>query len=341
MSVTIYDIAARADVSIATVSRVFNGSPRVSPRTRERVVKVARALNYQPNVSAQSLARQSTSLVAAVIPFLTNYFYMEVLRGMQDALDASPFDLLVYSAQKFEEVDRQLERALRRGLSEGLLLLSTPLSRTHAAALAASEQPVGLVDSLHPDFDSVAVDNEAGGYEATRHLIACGRRRIAYIGLTPAPPPAVDRRKGYEKALREAGRAVEPALVATGSYHARGSSEEVGYEAMQELLSRGARPDAVFAVSDVQAIVSDVQAIGAMHALRKAGLRVPDDVALVGFDDIKMSQYVGLTTLRQPMHEMGRLGIEKLLARVEQPGRPPSHDVFAPSLVVRRSTGAA
>ena len=333
MGVTIYDIAAEADVSIATVSRVFNGSPRVSPRTRERVMKVARTLNYQPNVSAQSLARQCTNLVAAVIPFLTNYFYMEVLRGMQDALDACPYDLLVYSAQKFEEVDRQLERALRRGLSEGLLLLSTPLSPAHAAALAASEQPVGLVDALHPDFDSVAVDNEAGGYAATRHLIESGRRRIAYVGLTPAPLPAVDRQKGYEKALREVDRPVEAALVATGSYHARGSSEEVGFEAMQELLGRGARPDAVFAASDVQAI-------GAMHALRKAGLRVPDDVALVGFDDIKMSQYVGLTTLRQPMHEMGRLGIEKLLARVERPGRPPSHDVFAPKLVVRRSTAS-
>ena len=334
MSVTIYDIADRAEVSIATVSRVFNGSPRVSPRTRERVLGVARALNYQPNVSAQSLARQSTSLVAAVIPFLTNYFYMEVLRGMQDALAESDFDLLVYSAQQPKEIDRQLDRALRKGLTEGLLLLSTPLSDEHADLLAASDQPVGLIDAQHAGFDSVTVDNVEGGYKATRHLIACGRQRIAFIGLLPEAQPVMHRREGYERALREVGRLVDPALMVTGPYQPRGSSEEGGYKAMMELLETDVRPDAVFAASDVQAV-------GALHALRKAGLRVPGDVALVGFDDVKLSQYVGLTTLRQPMYEMGHLGIEKLLCRIEEPGRPPSPDVFMPCLIERRSTASA
>ena len=334
MSVTIYDIADQAEVSIATVSRVFNGSPRVSPRTRERVLRVARALHYQPNVSAQSLARQSTSLIAAVIPFLTNYFYMEVLRGMQDALAESDFDLLVYSAQEPKEVDRQLDRALRKGLTEGLLLLSTPLSDKHVDLLDASEQPIGLIDAHHPRFDSVTVDNIEGGYVATRHLIERGRQRIAFIGLLPEAQPVTHRREGYERALREAGRTIDPALVVTGPYQPRGSSEEGGYRAMGELLEKGTPPDAVFAASDVQAV-------GAMHALQKAGLDVPGDVALVGFDDVKLSQYVGLTTLRQPMYEMGHLGIEKLLRRIEHSGRPPSPDVFTPCLVTRRSTATA
>ncbi len=330
LAVTIYDIAERAGVSIATVSRVFNQHARVSEATRARVLAVARELGYQPHVSAQSLARQKAQLIAAVIPVLSNFFYMEIIRGMQDAVADSAFDLILYAAPSPQEVDSQLERAIQKGRADGLLLFSTPLSDAYRKRLRKADLAVILIDAADPDFDSVIVDNVKGGYMATRHLIDLGYERIAHLTVVPEPPPAAQRREGYERALREAGRTVDPALIAASDRKPYGFVEEAGYEGMKILLARNASPDAVFAASDIQAL-------GAMRALREAGLRVPEDCGLIGFDDIELSRYVGLTTVRQPMYEMGKLAIEKLLARLEDPERPVSHTVFSPRLVVRES----
>ncbi len=333
MATTIYDIAEQAGVSTATVSRVFNGSARVAEATRRRVLDVAEGCGYQPHVSAQNLARQQTQLVSAVIPVMTNHFYMNVARGMQDALSESEFDLLVYAAPKPEEIGAQLGRALQRGRAEGLLLLSTQFTEEQRRRLKASQQAIVLVDAAHADFDSVSVNNERGGYLATRHLIAQGYRRIAHITVAPPePPPALARRRGYEKALRKAGRPTEAALVVASRRRRFGFVEATGHEAMQKLLRQEPRPDAVF-------VASDIQALGALRAVEEAGLRVPEDVALVGFDDIEVSAYVGLTTLRQPMHAMGRLAIETLLRRVREPEAPPKNIVLEPRLVRRRTAG--
>lgn len=330
MGVTIYDIAERAEVSIATVSRVFNRHPRVSAATRARVLAVAEELGYQPHVSAQNLARQRTHLVAAVIPVLTNLFYMELIRGMQDAVADSDFDLLVYAAPSPQEIGSQLQRAVQKGRADGLLLVSTPLNDAYRKRLRHGKQPVVLVDEAHPDFDSVSVDNRKGGYMATRYLIELGYARIGHITVAPEPPPAAQRRQGYEEALREAGRPVDERLIVASDRKPFGFVEEAGYEAMKTLLARKGGVDAVF-------VASDIQALGAMQALREAGRRVPEDVALIGFDDIVVSRYVGLTTLRQPTYELGRLAIEKLLTRLQYPDRSVSHTVFSPRLVVRRT----
>ena len=333
LGVTIYDIAEKAGVSIATVSRVFNKHARVSEATRGRVLAVARELGYQPHVSAQSLARQKTHLIAAVIPVLSNFFYMEIIRGMQDAVADSAFDLILYAAPSPQEVDSQLERAIQKGRADGLLLLSTPLSDVYRKRLKNAGLAVILVDAADPDFDSVAVDNAKGGYMATRYLLDLGYARIAHITVDPEPPPAAQRREGYERALREAGRTVDPALIAASDRKPYGFVEEAGYEGMKTLLNRNVAPDAVF-------VASDIQALGALRALHEAGVRVPEDLGLIGFDDIEVSQYIGLTTLRQPMYEMGKLAIEKLLARLEDPDRPISHTVFSPRLVVRSTCRA-
>lgn len=334
MGVTIYDIARKADVSIATVSRVFNKSPRVSPATRDRVLEVASRLNYQPHASAQSLARQNSHLISAVIPVVANYFYMEIIRGMQDVLLDSEFDLIMYAAPKPEAVGSQLERAAQKGRSEGLLVLSTPLTDQRVRRLKDSKRPVVLVDALHPDFDSISVDNRKGGYMATTHLIEQGFERIAHITISPDAPPAADRRRGYEDALTEAGIEIDRSIIAASDKKPFGFVQESGYEAMMTLLSRSPLPDAVF-------VASDVQALGAIRALTDNGIRMPDDIALVGFDDIQASAYVGLTTLRQPTYEMGKLAIEKLLQRIAQPEHPTTSAVFSPSLIVRTSSVAA
>ena len=334
VSVTIYDIAEQAGVSIATVSRVFNKHPRVSDRTRERVFEVAERLDYQPHVSARSLARQNTHLISAVVPMMTSYFFMEVIRGLQDRLDESDYDLLVYASRTIGKVDGQLARAAQKGRADGVLLCSTPLTDKRLERIRSAATPVVLVDSFHPDVDSVSVDNRRGGAIAAQHLIGLGRERIGVILPHLDSVPARNRREGLIDAFREAGRSVDESLfVVCGEERDHGYSREAGYQAMQQLLARADRPDAVFAASDVQAL-------GALKALREAGLQVPGDVALVGFDDIRTSAYVGLSTLRQPMYEMGKLAIEKLFRRIAEPDRPPSHTTFTPRLVPRETTGA-
>jgi LacI family transcriptional regulator len=332
LAVTIYDIAERAEVSIATVSRVFNGHPRVSPPTRRRVLAAAEEMGYEPHASARSLARQTTHLISAVVPMLTSYFFMEVIRGMQDRLEESAFDLLVYASRTLERVDAQLARAAQKGRSDGLLLVSTPLTAERARHLKSSGRPAVLVDSQHPDFDSVSIDNRKGAAEAVRHLLALGRQRIALILPNPESGPAISRRRGYEDALEEAGVPLDERLVWTSpEQELHGYTREAGFEGMKALLARGPAPDAVFAASDVQAL-------GALWAARARGLRVPEDLAVIGFDDIRTSAYVGLSTLRQPMYEMGKVGVEKLLRRIADPSLPTSHTQFTPRLVARHTT---
>ncbi|HEX8386726.1 MAG TPA: LacI family DNA-binding transcriptional regulator [Rubricoccaceae bacterium] len=339
MSVTIYDIADRARVSIATVSRVFNDHPRVSSATRSRVFRVAEDLGYQPHASAQSLARQNTQLISAVVPMMTSFFFMEVLRGIQDRLDESSYDLLVYASRTLNRVDGQLSRAVQRGRSDGLLLVSTPLTSDRARRLTASRCAVVLVDSTHDAFDSVSVDNRRGGFEAVRHLVEGGHERIGLVLPVETSVPASERRAGYADALAAAGIDLDERLVVSAEWDLdqHGYTRYAGYCGMKTLLERFAgdpagRPSAVF-------VAADVMALGALRAAHEAGLRLPDDLQMVGFDDTASAAYVGLTTLAQPMVEMGKLATEKLLRRLREPETPPSHTVFAPQLIVRETSG--
>ncbi|MEM1127043.1 MAG: LacI family DNA-binding transcriptional regulator [Bacteroidota bacterium] len=333
MAVTIYDIAERAGVSIATVSRVLNNHRRVADRTRRRVLSIADDLGYQPHASAQSLARRQTRLVSVVLPMMTNYFFVEVMRSLQEYLAEHEFDLLVHASATLDGVDAQLDRAVQKGLSDGILLFSTPTTEARTQRLRRCGRPVVLVDCAHPGFDSVTTDNQAGGYLATRCLLDLGRRRIALLMANPASVPSKDRAAGYRRALCDAGLVADERLIAVSTDDAEhGYTEYGGYVSMQRLLAHSDdRPDAVFATSDVQAL-------GALRAIQEHGLQVPHDIALIGFDDIQISRYVGLTTLRQPMAEIGRQAAKLVLQRIEAPERPSSQTVFAPRLIHRSTT---
>lgn len=331
---TIYDIAERAEVSTATVSRVLNGSARVSSETRERVEDAARALDYRPHVTAKSLARQKTDTLAVVIPVMANDFYVNVLRGMQEALDqsATEFDLIAFAASNPQQASNQIDRASQRGRSEGLLLLSMTPSQEGAERLMKGDLPVVLVDAEHSEFDSVSMDNVLGGYLATQHLIDEGFGRIGHITVPPSESVAAAQRlEGYKKALREAGRSVEDALIVERGEPPYEFREETGKEAMGVLLDRSRPPDAVFAVSDTLAL-------GALEAAQERGVAIPDEVGLIGFDDIRVSRYIGLSTLSQPMRELGKRAVEKLLRRLQDRQRSPSSTVFKPSLVARTTS---
>ncbi|WP_420455172.1 LacI family DNA-binding transcriptional regulator [Rubrivirga sp.] len=340
MPVTIYDIAEGASVSIATVSRAFNGHPRVSETTRQRVFEVAQSLGYEPHASAQSLARQNTNLVSAVVPIMTSAFFMEVLRGIQDRLDASSYDLVVYASRTLDSIGGQLARAVQPGRADGLLLISTPLADDRARQIRDSGRPAVLVDAHHPEIDSVTVDNRRGGAIATRHLLARGHGRIGLVLPVAGSGPSDRREAGYRDALAEAGVEADPDLVVHAEWDLvhHGYTRYAGYRAMRALLQRfEGRDDGPTAVF----VAADVMAFGALRAVREAGLRTPRDLDVVGFDDIEPSAYAGLTTVRQPMYEMGQLATEHLLRRLDAPGAPPAHTVFAPDLVLRETTGEA
>jgi len=331
---TIYDIADRADVSTATVSRVLNEEPGVAPDTRNRVLEVAEEVGYHLHASAQNLARQRTDTIAVVVPVLANYFYMGVLRGIQDALAATEYNLLVYTPSHPNDMEEQVQRATQRGRSDALLLLSGQLDSDVLSHLETATQEVVLVDMRHPDYESIFVDNERGGYKATRHLIDLGYERIAHLTAGhPAPPPARERQKGYERALAEADGAVSGPIIARRGKEPFAFAKEGGYQAMKDLLGRDVLPDAVFAASDMQAL-------GALRAISEAGYRVPQDIALIGFDDVEVSQYVGLSTLRQPLRDFGTLAVEKVIGRLRDPDRAVSSTMFDPELVPRQTCGA-
>jgi LacI family transcriptional regulator len=338
MAVTIYEVAKQAGVGIGTVSRALNDSPKVSPQTRARVLKVIKALNYQPHALAQGLARKKTHTLAILIPFFTGYFYVELLKGIQQAAAEHKYDLILYCIDDLSKKDTYLKRALQQRRVDGVLLISLSISESYAKEFKRRELPLVFVDAFHPDFDSITVNDQDGAYAAVRHLIQLGHKRVAMITGHLESTPAQHRLSGYKRALAEA-RITSPARMIVSSDALSGEAaavndgfnKEAGYFAMQNLLARnGERPSAVF-------VASDVQAIGAMKAVRESGLRVPEDIAIVGFDDIELASYVGLTTVRQPMFQMGKQGVERLMALMEDPSLPRQHVRIQTELQVRES----
>jgi LacI family transcriptional regulator len=236
------------------------------------------------------------------------------------------------------QAEYYLRRSLHRGHVDGVMFFSMKFPEAYIAKFQQIALPLVLVDTYHPEFDSIRVKNHEGAMQATRHLLSLGHRNIAMINGSLEAQPARERQEGYRQALEEAG--VEFSMdkvVITGTGKQDGFNREAGRASMREVIGMRKRGQGVTAVF----IASDVQAIGALEAARELGLRVPEDIAIVSFDDIELARHAQLTTMRQPMHEMGMLALEKLLYRMKNPSAPPSLTTFLPELVVRRSCGAA
>jgi DNA-binding LacI/PurR family transcriptional regulator len=328
----IADVAARAGVGVATVSRVMNGSASVRPATRERVLDAIKALNYRPSSVARNLSLQRTMVVAALLPWFTNPSAVQRVRGIVDGLSSSSYDLMIFDIESEARQRRAFELFDRGDRADGLLVVSTLPPEQEVERIQAARIPCILVDAVHPALPSIAVDDVAGGELATRHLVELGHRRIALIG---DPPPEFryewsrDRTRGYERALRQAGIEVLSEYVREGT-----RLLHVARAIATELLSLPERPTAIFASSDTQAL-------GALEAARGLGIRVPQELSIVGFDDIEVASYVGLTTVRQPLAESGRRGAELLLRALG--GRPVDlrTELLPLELVVRGTTGPA
>jgi LacI family transcriptional regulator, galactose operon repressor len=328
----IADVAALAGVGVATVSRVLNGRGGVRASTELRVVEAIKALNYRPSSLARSLSLQRTMVVAALLPWFTNPSAVQRVRGIVEGLSGSSYDLMVFDIESEDRQRRAFELFDRGDRADGLLVVSTLPPEAEVDRLRAAGIPCVLIDAVHPHFPSIAVDDVAGGEIATRHLLQLGHRRIALIG---DPPPEFrfewsrDRTRGYERALAAAGIEVRPEYVREGT-----RLPHVARAIARELLSMPDRPTAIFAASDTQAL-------GVLEAARASGISVPEQLSVVGFDDIEVAGYVGLTTVRQPLEESGRRGARLLLEALDGGSGAPLGELLPLELVVRGTTGPA
>jgi LacI family transcriptional regulator len=327
--VTIKDVAAAAGVSYATVSRVLNGYDHVSPEKRARVLEAAEQLGYVANLQARSLAGGRTGVIGVLLPGLDNQYMALVAQGIDEAVSTAGYELMLHTAHRNRTDASMVLAALTRGLTDGLLLLVHLPPLEYLEKLHAQHFPYVVVD--HAGFDAfsstVTAMNWQGGYDATRHLIELGHRRIAHVAGTPDISSAAERLAAYKQALADCGLPFDPALVQTGEFERLG-----GFQAAARLLALDEPPTAIFAANDLSAL-------GVYDAARERGLRIPDDLSVIGFDDILSAAFVHprLTTIRQPLVEIGQAAARLLLQRIEDPQRPRDTLVLPTELVIRDS----
>jgi LacI family transcriptional regulator len=326
---TIYDIAAKAGVSIATVSRVFNQSTSVSQKTRNKVLKVAESVGYHPQAYAQGLASKKLNTIMAVVPVMSNYFFMEILGGIQDKLTQLGYELSIFNVTGTgDSFFEQVEHVIRRRAAEGYLFISIHLNPDQWDKLQKYPVPITLVDEFYDGFDSVSVDNVQGAYTATKTLLDAGYKRVGMISALESSKPIKDRIKGYRLAFEESEIPLDSKLIVCGDTDYRdGFTERGGYTAMQQMIELHSEVDACFCSSDIQAV-------GALKAMEDLELSIP----LIGYDDIEISEYIGLSTVRQPMRDMGSIATQTLLDRMKNEGKAISQTMYSPQLILRKST---
>lgn len=333
---TLEDIARKAGVSRSTVSRVINDHPSVRDDVRKRVMGVIQTTGYHPNAAARTLASQRSNMIGLVLPrsvgnFFADPYFPRLTQGIAQACNQYNLTLGLFLVSTKEDEEKIFPRVLRNGYLDGILLQSGQVGDLLIDRLIDSGIPL-VVAGRPPVAKSVSyidVDNVSAAFGAVSHLIRTGYQRIGMINGPCDVTVGIDRKTGYQKALVERGRDVVDALIAEGDF-----TEAGGYYAMRQLLPAG--PDAVFSASDIMAI-------GAMRAIREAGLRVPDDVALVGFDDLPLATIPTpqLTTVRQPIDQFGFQAVEILIDLIDNGLYPPRRVIMDTELIIRDSCGAS
>src|SRR5580704_3536107 len=331
MPATIRDVAREAGVSVATVSRVFNNSGPVHEETRARVREVAGALRYSPNSAARSLITAKSNTLGVLLPDLYGEFFSEVIRGIDQTAQHNGYHVLVSSSHETQE---HIEGAIRamRGRVDGLIVMSPDIDGSTLAANLPDSLPVVLLNCAvdGTSYDAISVDNFGGAYAMVRHLLTTGGTRVAIITGSSRNYDARERLRGYRAALRDAGAEQQEGWEIAGDF-----TETGGYRAAREIAALSPRPTAVFAANDAMAI-------GALSAFREVGLRVPEDIAVAGFDDIPMARYMSppLTSVHVEISELGARAMGVLLAAVHEKNRHERQQLVLPTtLVVRQSCG--
>jgi LacI family transcriptional regulator len=328
---TIREVAKAAGVSSTTVSHVINGTRFVSEGVRVRVLTAMHALGYQHNVLARSLRRGETRTIGLILPDSANPFFAKVGRGIEAAAFDRAYSVVLCNSEGNLAREEHYTEVLTQKQVDGIIFVAAGDRTGSLSLLLDRGVPSVLIDRDLPDakVDAVLADNRQGGYLATRHLLALGHRRIACISGPSNISPSADRVTGYRQALADAGLPVDETLILRGDFHL-----ESGWAAASELLRRPAPPTAIFACNDLMAI-------GVIRAAADLARRIPEELAVVGFDDIELAAYCvpPLTTVLQPTTGMGRRAVQLLIDRIADPELPHRREIFPTILTVRASCG--
>ena len=335
MNLTLEDIGRLAGVSRSTVSRVINDQASVSPDVRARVLEAIRRTGYTPNAAARSLVSGRTGVIGLVIPsrvhsLFEDPYFSRLIQGISAASNLARKTLSLFLFQSEEEEAELYPRVVTAGFLDGLIITATRMADPLLARMAVGEIPIVMVG--RPDVEGVSyidVDNRGGALRAATHLCGLGHQRIGLLGAPVSTTAGQDRLNGFMEGLAVCGLPLHPGLRVDGDF-----SEASGYDAMRQLIEQ--RPDAVF-------VASDTMALGALRALREAGIRVPRDIAIVGFDGLPSSESAipALTTIRQPVTETGTRAVHMLNDLVAGVATAPMVEVMPVELVIRESCGAS
>ncbi|NMB11003.1 MAG: LacI family transcriptional regulator [Firmicutes bacterium] len=342
---TIYDVAKIAGVSVSTVSRVLNDSGPVSDETRKKVEEAVAAVGYRPNPSARSLRTQKTDLIALIVPDIINEYFSVISRGVQDVVEQHGYHMLLCNTDGNENAEIDYMQMLENGRVDGFIITPPGPNLNQNAddylrSLGRADKPFVMIGDRLGETgvcDIVTADTSVGTREAMMHLLESGHSMIAYLGGPEAKSVATNRLKAYKQGLSRRGLSVNKELIYETDLSLQG-----GYETARRMIdqwrsspskSAGSIPTAIFAVNDMVAI-------GVIMALRDYGLRVPEDVAVVGFDDVPLASFIQprLTTVAQPKYDLGRLAAERLMLQIADTGEPKRKIILPTRLVVREST---
>jgi DNA-binding LacI/PurR family transcriptional regulator len=331
-SITIRDVAKKAGVGVGTVSRVLNRNPAVRETTRLKVLAAIEELEFTPSPIARRLSLGKTMTVAVIAPFFVRASYISRFRGLDTVFAESEYDFILYNVETTTRRDHYFRELARSDKVDGLLIMSLNPTDNTVDGFKNANIPTVLVDATHPRLSHININDFKGGYNATKHLIDLGHHKIAYISdhMHENPfnfQPVIDRYRGYRQALEDAHIPFRP------EYHRQGElSRQTAKKLAIELLTLPDPPTAVFAYSDTQAF-------GALRAAEELNISVPEQLSIIGYDDIEIAEYLHLTTIRQQLFQSGVQGAQLLLEEIHNPGKPPQSIVLPTELIQRKTTG--
>ena len=330
-SPTIYDVADLSGVSISTISRVLNSPDKVNSETQKRVMEAIDQLGFVPKAEARARAMKSTNRIGVITPFFTAPSFVQRLRGVAARLSRENYELVIYPVDSEGQLQGYLSSIPVMRNLDGLIIMSLAVENLEVERLLSNKMETVVIEFSHDQLNSIVIDDFQGGRLVAEHLIQKGYRSFGFLGDIEPPErniihPVRSRLEGFQSMLKDAGQQI-PAKNIKQAFYAHESSREAAHE----LLTMPNRPSAIFAASDNQAL-------SIMKVARQLNMRIPDDVAVVGFDDIDMADYVDLTTVRQHLDESGRLSAEMVLGRIADPSRATQHIHLPLNLIERQTT---
>lgn len=328
---TIYDVAELSGVSIATISRVLNSPDKVNADTRTKVMDAIDQLGFIPKAEARARAMRNTNRIGVITPFFTAPSFVQRLRGVAGRLSRENYELVIYPVDSEEQLQGYLSSIPVMRNLDGLIIMSLAVENNDMERLLSNKMETVLIEFSNDQLNSIVIDDYQGGRMVAEHLIQKGYRSFGFLGDIEPPErniihPVRSRLEGFQSVLKDAGLQL-PSKNIKQAFYAHESSREGAHE----LLTMTDHPSAIFAASDNQAL-------SIMKVARQLNMRIPDDVAVVGFDDIDMADYVDLATVRQHLDESGRLAVEILLSRIADPSRPAQHIHLPLTLIERKTT---